>query len=103
MRTQSALQACLRLACELRSRVLFPTEFYVLPYFWLDLLEAAENQPSCVPAVQSAFALLDTGRAQAPEDVGRMSAECVSYRTDPIRACGSPCAVGLTHCSLVAG
>ena len=69
----------------------------------LDLLDSAENHPSCVAAVQSAFAFLDQGSVQAPEDVGRMSAECVSYLTDPVRACGSPLAVGLTHCGLVAG
>ena len=69
----------------------------------LDLLKAAENDPSCVAAVQSAFAFLDKGSAHAPEDAGRTSAECVSYLTDPLRARGSPRAVGLTHCGLVAG
>ena len=61
----------------------------------LDLLDAAENCPACVAAVQSACAVLDTGGARATEDVERLLAECVLYLTDPVRACGCPLAVGL--------
>ena len=61
----------------------------------LGLLDPAGDHPDCMAAVQSALGLLDEGGARGLEDVGRVSAECIPYLTDLVRACGAPLAVGL--------
>ena len=62
-----------------------------------------EWRRTCRAACSERCAFLETGGARAPDNIGRMSVECVSYLIDPIRACGGPLAVGLIYCRIHVG